>query len=122
MLSGHRGSLTALAYSPDGKWLCSGDSNREIFVWDKASHTIKIEGWVFHNSRVTSLAWNPNSKYIVSGSLDSHLYVWSIAEPKKQTQIKLAHRGGVNSVLWIDENTVASTGLDCSIKTWTVKF
>lgn len=121
VLGGHRGFLTALAYSPDGKWLASADQNRDIFVWDKASHSQKIDGWVFHNARVTSIAWNPNSKFIVSGSLDSHVYVWSIAEPSKHIAIKTAHRGGVNSVLWTDETTVASTGLDCSVKTWNIK-
>lgn len=122
VLSGHRGFLTSLAYSPDGKYLASADQNRDIFVWDKATRALKIDGWVFHNARVTSLAWNPNSKYIVSGSLDSHVYVWNVAEPSKHIAIKTAHRGGVNSVLWIDEHTIASAGLDCSIKTWTVKF
>jgi len=121
VLSGHRGFLTAIAYSPDGKHFASADQNRDIFVWDKASRKIKVEGWVYHNARVTSLSWNPNSNNIVTGSLDSHVYVWSVSEPSKHIAIKNAHRGGVNSVLWVDENTVASAGLDCSIKTWTIK-
>lgn len=122
VLTNHRGSLTALAYSPDGKWLASADANRDVFVWDKASRALKIEGWVFHNAKVTSLAWNPNSKFIVTGSLDSHVYVWNVAEPSKHIAIKTAHRGGVNSVLWTDDKTVASTGLDCSVKTWSLKI
>jgi len=121
VLEGHRGFLTALTYSPDGIHLASADSNRDIFVWDKATRKQKINGWVFHNARVTSLAWSPNSKFIVSGSLDSHVYVWNVAAPEKQIPIKTAHRGGVNSVTWIDDTTAASTGLDCSIKTWTIK-
>nr|P90587.1 RecName: Full=66 kDa stress protein; AltName: Full=p66 [Physarum polycephalum]AAC26321.1 66-kDa stress protein p66 [Physarum polycephalum] len=121
VLSGHRGFLTAIAYSPDGKHFASADQNRDIFVWDKASRKIKVEGWVYHNARVTSLAWNSNSNNIVTGSLDSHVYVWSVSEPSKHIAIKNAHRGGVNAVLWVDEHTVASAGLDCSIKTWTIK-
>jgi len=122
VLSKHRGFLTALTYSPDGQWLASADQNREIVVWDKASHTVKIEGWVYHDSRVTTLAWNPNSKFLVSGALDSHVIVWSLIDTSKQITMKTAHRGGVNSVLWMNETTVASTGLDCSIKTWTIKI
>jgi len=122
VLDKHRGFLTALSYSPDGKYLASADSNRDVFVWDKASKELKIQGWVFHNARVTSLAWNATSKHIVTGSLDSHLYVWSVDEPAKRIHVKTAHQGGVNAVLWINENTVASAGLDCAIKTWTVKF
>jgi len=122
VLTNHRGFLTALSYSPDGRFLASADQNRDIFVWDKATHALKVEGWVFHNARVTSLAWNPNSKLLVSGALDSHVYVWNVDEPSKHVAIKTAHRGGVNSVLWTDDHTVASTGLDCAVKTWTIKY
>jgi len=122
VLTEHRGFLTALSYSHDGKHLASADQNRDIFVWDSASHKLKVKDWVYHNARITSLAWNPNNNHIVTGSLDSHVYVWSVAEPNKYIAIKNAHRGGVNAVLWVDETTVASAGLDCSIKTWTVKI
>jgi len=121
VLAGHRGFLTTIAYSPDGRHIASADQNRDVFVWDRANRKLKIEGWVFHNARVTSLAWNANSNHIVTGSLDSHVYVWSVADPSKHVAIKNAHRGGVNAVLWVDEHTVASAGLDCSIKTWTIK-
>lgn len=122
VLTNHRGFLTAIAYSPDGKYIASADQNREILVWDKATHKPKGEGWVNHNARVTSLAWHANSNNIVTSSLDSHVIVWSVNEPGKYIQIKNAHRGGVNAVLWVDDTTVASAGLDCSIKTWTVKI
>jgi len=122
VITGHRGFLTAISYSPDGKYIASADSNREIFVWDKATRKVKVDGWVFHSARVTSLAWNANSNHIVTGSLDSHAYVWSVAEPSKHIPIKNAHRGGVNAVLWVDGNTVVTAGQDSSIKTWTVKI
>eukprot|EP01111_Echinosteliopsis_oligospora_P015948 TRINITY_DN647_c0_g1_i1.p1 TRINITY_DN647_c0_g1~~TRINITY_DN647_c0_g1_i1.p1 ORF type:complete len:595 (-),score=176.23 TRINITY_DN647_c0_g1_i1:49-1833(-) len=122
VLTDHRGTPTAVTYSPDGKWIATADTNRDIFVWDSATKALKIQGWVFHNAKVTSLAWNPNSKYIVSGSLDSHVIVWSVDEPSKRIQQKTAHPGGVNAVLWIDDKTVASAGLDCSIKAWNIKF
>jgi WD40 repeat protein len=121
VLSGHRGYLTAISYSPDGKYIASADQNRDVFVWDKAARKIKVDGWVYHNAKVTSLAWNPNSNNIVTGSLDSHVYVWSVSEPSKFIAIKNAHRGGVNAVLWVDEHTVASAGMDSAIKTWTIK-
>jgi len=122
VLTDHRGALTAIAYSPDGKYIASADSNRDVFVWDAASKALKITGWVFHNAKVTSVSWNPNSKYIATGSLDSHVIVWSVDEPTKRIQQKLAHPGGVNSVAWIDEKTVASAGLDCAVKAWNIKI
>lgn len=121
-LEGHRGALTAAAYSPDGKWLATADTNRDIFVWDTATGTLKIQGWVFHTARVNSLAWHPSSKYLASGALDSNAIVWSIADPSKRVFIRLAHQGGVNDVEWVEDTVLATAGQDCTIKTWNVKF
>jgi len=121
-IEGHRGALTSIAYSPDGKHLASADSNREIKVWETASHTLKVRDWVFHNARVNSIQWSESSKYLLSGSLDGDVFVWNVEEPTKRVQIKNAHRAGVNDVEWVDANTIASAGQDCAIKTWTLKL
>jgi WD40 repeat protein len=120
VLSGHRGPLTSLSFSPDGKYLGSADNNRDIFVFDHHSQQLKIQGWCFHTARVNSLAWSPDSLHLVSGSLDSNLFVWSVEEPGKRIQIKDAHRGGVNTVFFINNNTVISAGQDSTVKTWNV--
>jgi WD40 repeat protein len=121
VLEGHRGPLTSLEYSPDGKYLASGDYQRDIFVWNLATKSIQIQGWVFHTAKVNSIAWSPDSLHIVSGSLDGNLFVWSVEDPSKRIQVKDAHRGGVNVVLWLDNNTAASAGQDATVKTWSVK-
>jgi len=120
VLSGHRGPISALTFSPDGKYLGSADNNRDIFVFDHRSGELKIQGWCFHTARVNSLAWSPDSLHLVSSSLDSHLYVWSVQEPGKRIQIKDAHRGGANTAFFVDNNTIISAGQDCTVKTWTV--
>lgn len=121
-LEGHRGPLTVATYSPDGKYLATADQNRDIFIWDVATKTIKIQGWVFHTARVNSLSWHPSSKYIASGALDSNAYVWSLEDPSKRVLIRGAHPGGVNDVVWVEETVLATSGQDCSIKTWNIKF
>jgi len=121
-LAGHRGALTVATYSPDGKYFATADTNRDIFVWDAAARTIKIQGWVFHTARVNSLSWHHNSKYIASGGLDSNVYVWSIEDPTKRIFIRGAHHGGVNDVAWVEDGVLATAGQDCSVKTWSIKF
>jgi WD40 repeat protein len=36
-LAGHKGAVLALAFSPDGKWLVSGSSDKTVKVWDPQS-------------------------------------------------------------------------------------
>jgi len=120
VLKGHRGALSSLAYSPDGQHLASSDTNREIFVWDKKSNQIKIQGWVFHTARVNCVAWSPDSVHVASAGLDGNIFVWSVEKTDKRVHIRDAHRGGVNSVVFLDDHTIASAGQDCAIKTWTI--
>jgi len=122
VLSGHRGPLTYLTYSPDGQYLASADHNRDIFVWDLKTNQIKVQGWVFHSAAVLSLAWAPDSIHLVSVGLDSNMFVWDVQQPQKRIMVKDAHKGGVNCCLWIDGNTVATAGQDCTVKTWTINF
>jgi len=121
-LEAHRGPLTCIAYSPCGGLIASGDTNREIIVWDAASKSVKVSGWVFHTARVNCLAWSPDSSHVVSGSLDQNLIVWNVASPTTRIIVKNAHNGGVNSVTWLDNNVVASSGQDCAWRTHNFKY
>jgi WD40 repeat protein len=119
-LSGSRGQIISLAYSPNGNFLAAGDSQRQVIIYDVASGTVKNSDWVYHQAKVNSLAWSPSSLRVASGSLDTHIYVWSMEKPEKKIQIKNAHIGSVNSVAFLDENTILSVGQDGTAKTWTV--
>jgi len=120
VLEGHRGEVTALAYSSDGKYLGAGDSNREVKVW--AGTESKVSGWVFHTSRIQSLSWAADNVHLVTGSVDSAVIVWSVADPAKKIQVKLAHIGGVRGTLFTSNNTVLSVGEDCAMKSWDITY
>ncbi|KAI9099792.1 nitrous oxide reductase [Phlyctochytrium arcticum] len=120
-LEGNRGPITALSYSPNGKWLAAADTQRNVFAFDTATGELKINQWVFHNARITSVAWSPDSLHAASGSLDTNVEIWSVDKPMKHVSIKGAHLEVVNGVVWIDNDTVATAGADAAIKVWTIK-
>lgn len=81
-LEGHRGPLASLVYSPDGRFLASADSNRDIIVWDPKTKEKKVTGWCYHTARINSLAFASDSVHLVSGGLDGNLFVWDIEKPE----------------------------------------
>lgn len=121
-LEKHRGPVSSLTTSPDGKWIASADSAKRLIVlWDAATLAPVFAKWEFHGGRVNNITFSPDSTHLISGSLDQDMYVWNVVDKRmRKVLIKGAHRGGVNDCIWLDDTTVASCGQDCTWKTWTI--
>ena len=94
----HGRSVTSVVFSPDGKTIVSGSSDKAIKVWDAgasalahppprnpnltapvlaaASLELKAEQQDAHSNFVNSVAFSPDGKTIVSGSEDLTIKVW----------------------------------------------
>ncbi|RPD61277.1 WD40 repeat-like protein [Lentinus tigrinus ALCF2SS1-6] len=121
-LDGAKGTVSALAFSPDGTLLASGDSSGKIVLYNASERKTVTTRWSFHSGRVNSLAWTADGQHCASGSLDTHVYVWSVAKPIKNIAIKNAGPGGVNAVFWVNHGELASAGADGCVRLWSVTF
>ncbi|XP_074399096.1 mitogen-activated protein kinase-binding protein 1 isoform X5 [Zonotrichia albicollis] len=80
VLNSSRKTITALAFSPDGKYLVTGESGHmpAVRVWDVAERT-QVAELQEHKYGVACVAFSPSSKYIVSVGYqhDMIVNVWS---------------------------------------------
>ncbi|CAL0312378.1 unnamed protein product [Lupinus luteus] len=121
VLEKHRGAITAIHYSPDVSMFASGDANREVIVWDRATREVKLKNMLYHTARVNSLAWSPDSRRISTGSLDTCVIIYEIDQPvSSRITIKGAHLGGVYGLTFTDEYTLVSSGEDAFIRVWKI--
>ena len=118
------GAAQDLAFSPDGKYLVTADSNRKVTLFNAGfydkPHT---KEWGFHTAKVNCVAWAPNSLYVASGGLDTAIILWSVESPDKHCVVRNAHdQSQITGIAWLDNSSLVTAGQDSNTKVWNVTW
>ena len=76
----HRGAVNAVAVSPDGSLLITGDSEGVVRVWDVAEG--RSRSYRGHSGSVLDVAFDPSGRFAVSSGADKAVRVWSLDRVK----------------------------------------
>ncbi len=107
------GGMSAIAYSPDGKWLATGRGNIEVerpdsrvTLLDPSTGKKIRELTPGHSRGVTDIAFHPDGKHIFSAGRDQLVKVWQLADGKLVRDLgKFAERG-----YWITSIAISPDG------------
>ncbi len=117
---GHSSSIKALATSPKGSFIASGDEQGIIKIWNLTTNQ-EIHSINGHSLPVNSLSWSPDSKILVSCSHDYLIKLWNSETGEKICTLG-QHSEPVNSVAFRpDGQLIASGSDDKMIKLWDVQ-
>ncbi|MEA5507308.1 NB-ARC domain-containing protein [Halotia wernerae UHCC 0503] len=113
------GGIASVAFSPDGKFLATGDTNGEIRLYQVSDwkQLLICKG---HTNWVPSLAFSPDGTILASSSSDHTVKLWD-AITGQCLQTLQGHEHEVWTVAFSpDGNTLVSGSNDRTIRLWSV--
>jgi len=124
---GHFSQVTAVAWSPDGKYIASGGDDHTVQVWNAKTGTRLLISRG-HAGGVHALTWSPDSTRIASASAgpsisggpasDNTVQIWN-ASSGKSIYTYHGHSNGITSVACSPGGKrIASSSTDYTVQVW----
>ena len=77
-LTGHLGTIGAVAFSPDGKWLASGGLDNDVRLWDVGAGTC-VRTLTSPSHATFSIVWAPDGQTFYTAGASRTVTAWSTA-------------------------------------------
>lgn len=112
----HTDWIYAVAFSPDGVLVASGDRSAGLVVWEAETGRQFLD-LAEHKGAINAIAWRDDSNVFASASDDGTVKLWDIVAGKSLKSIN-AHDGGATGVAFDHEGRLITCGKDRKVKLW----
>ncbi|MEJ8755545.1 WD40 repeat domain-containing protein [Pontibacter sp. H259] len=118
---GQKGTLLAVAYTPDNKLVALGGKDKTVQVWQVDSGEL-LHTFEGHQKEVTDVTFSLDGSLLISASADKTIKVWDLQE-KKLFKTLEGHKDWVKALaLSRDSTYLVSAGYDGRILLWNLPF
>jgi WD40 repeat protein/serine/threonine protein kinase len=114
-LSGHVGTVFALAFAADGH-LASAGTDGSVKLWHTPSGSV-VHTFRGHVGEVGGVAFRRDGNHVASGGSDGTVRIWDTRSGHEDLVLR-GHEGGVFAVAFGSGEIIASAGADGTIRLW----
>ena len=94
-LTEHKQTVTALAFSPTGEHLVSGDLEGNLCVWSVESWR-ELRKFIGHTTWITALAFHPSGEKVATAARDHTARIWDFESGEQLALLPLAQESDVS--------------------------
>ena len=117
VLEAHHASITAIAFSPSGAFLVTGDADGVVNVWNLARATVQRVLSTHHDS-ITAVVFSRDGTMIATASQDGTLRLWDFATGGELIVID-GHHAPVSAIAFhLGKRQIVTAGEDHTIRLW----
>ncbi len=121
ILEEHRREITAIAISPNGRWIYTGDARGRGFLWDKTTGKIRHR-YIGHAGAVTDAAFLPDGSRVLTASRDNTVGQWDANTGEEHRKQILRHSEAVSSLAILPDGRRAITSSDDkTVRLWNLE-
>ena len=124
-LLGHAAAVNALAFSPDGSWLASGDDGGEVRLWNvEQPDGSSLLGRHTGNVRGLAFAEGDSGPMLVSTGYDGEVRFWNYRNPDADPLVVRGHDNAINALAAPKSGSkglpdmLITAGYDGSLRVW----